>query len=246
MLVNKGLEHYSFTTYKDGQLTCEAKEKTDNPVCLWITGESYENIIKAMTVATIDNIVQLCISGLIGMRSDRKFGDSKSFDLKVVTNMINSINADRVWILEPHSNITLDLIKNSKGIYMNWDKIVGDNVRVYPDAGAAKRYPMRENTIVCDKVRDETGNPTVTIPNPELLEGKDCFIVDDYCDGGRTFTNLANQLKNFGARTVSLCVTHGLFSYGTDLPDIDMIYSTRSLGIELPGVTYVNQENEEN
>ena len=46
--------------------------------------------------------------------------------------------------------------------------------------------------------------------------GRNCLIVDDICDGGGTFIPLAKKLKNAGAKTVTLYVTHGIFSKGLD------------------------------
>ena len=38
--------------------------------------------------------------------------------------------------------------------------------------------------------------------------------MDDICDGGRTFIELAKALKVDGPRSVWLYVTHGIFSQG--------------------------------
>jgi phosphoribosylpyrophosphate synthetase len=43
---------------------------------------------------------------------------------------------------------------------------------------------------------------------------KRVLIVDDICDGGKTFELLAKDLYNAGAEEVNLFVTHGLFSKG--------------------------------
>ncbi|MEL6720431.1 MAG: phosphoribosyltransferase family protein [Bacteroidota bacterium] len=46
------------------------------------------------------------------------------------------------------------------------------------------------------------------------LNAKNCLIVDDICDGGRTFIGLAEALKHKGANRLYLAVSHGIFSYG--------------------------------
>ena len=48
------------------------------------------------------------------------------------------------------------------------------------------------------------------------LKGDDCVIVDDICDGRRTFIGIAQELKKKNAGDIYLCVTHGIFSYGFD------------------------------
>jgi phosphoribosylpyrophosphate synthetase len=62
------------------------------------------------------------------------------------------------------------------------------------------------------------------------VKGKECLIVDDLADGGRTFKYLAEALKKQGASEVYLYVTHGQFNYGFDeLKEcIDHIYCTNS------------------
>ena len=57
------------------------------------------------------------------------------------------------------------------------------------------------------------------------------LIVDDLCDAGGTFIGSAQLLRDAGARSVSLYVTHGVFSKGTAAllsQGIDNIYSTTS------------------
>ncbi|MGJ8713927.1 MAG: phosphoribosyltransferase family protein [Maribacter stanieri] len=62
------------------------------------------------------------------------------------------------------------------------------------------------------------------------VKGKECLIVDDLADGGRTFKFLAEALKKQGATKVFLYVTHGQFNYGFDelKESIDHIYCTNS------------------
>jgi ribose-phosphate pyrophosphokinase len=48
------------------------------------------------------------------------------------------------------------------------------------------------------------------------LKGDDCVIVDDICDGGRTFIGIAQELKMKNAGDIYLCVSHGIFSHGFD------------------------------
>jgi ribose-phosphate pyrophosphokinase len=62
---------------------------------------------------------------------------------------------------------------------------------------------------------------------------KDLFIVDDICDGGGTFINIARIIKEneqFKGR-IYLIVTHGIFSRGfEDLGEyFNGIYTTNSI-----------------
>jgi ribose-phosphate pyrophosphokinase len=81
--------------------------------------------------------------------------------------------------------------------------------------------------VPSNKVR-VNGAPQISIQGD--VKGKKCLIIDDLADGGRTFKNLAQELKNQGATAVYLYVTHGQFNYGfEELKEvIDKIYCTNS------------------
>jgi len=65
-------------------------------------------------------------------------------------------------------------------------------------------------------------------------KGKNLVIVDDICDGGRTFIELARVLKEKGANKVALYVTHGIFSQGLDVlkEHIDHVYCVHAFNAE--------------
>lgn len=123
-------------------------------------------------------------------------------------------------------------------------KDVSNNfILVSPDAGASKKiYKLAEqigykgDIITCNKDRDAEGKLTrVVVPdeNGSLGEGKDVIIIDDICDGGATFINIAKQFKANGWKNkIYLIVTHGIFSKGfKELSKyFDGIYCTNSYG----------------
>jgi len=101
-----------------------------------------------------------------------------------------------------------------------------DIVLVSPDAGAYKKiFDVAENFRIKSiatavKVRDlETGKILRTeVPNlPISTTGKEFryVIIDDICDGGRTFIELAKAIKaSRPTAEIYLVVTHGIFSAG--------------------------------
>lgn len=92
----------------------------------------------------------------------------------------------------------------------------------FPDAGASKDTEdfakAGYEIIQCSKKRNPV-NGWITHYSLEsgTAEGKDVLIVDDICDGGKTFELCAQSLLDAGAKSVSLYVTHGIFSKGLDL-----------------------------
>lgn len=235
---------YKINKFKDGQVTAKIIESGD--LHIKIRGNSYEDLF---TIASIkeawdnENTVKknltatLTIYCLIGQRSDRRFNDLESFDLKIITGFINAMNFNRVEILHPHSSITLALINNSREL-KNFDYVkkayndIGNPVLISPDAGAYKTTheiaeKLNADLVPSNKVRIN-GVPVISIQGN--VKNKKCLIVDDLADGGRTFKLLADALKKQGAESVFLYVTHAQFNYGfSELKEsIDHIYCTNS------------------
>ena len=235
---------YELKKFNDGQVASKIIENGD--LVVDIRGNSYEDLFIAASIKeawdasnTMNKsaVSTLTIYCLIGQRSDRRFNENESFDLKVISNFINTMKFDKVQILHPHSPISLALINNSEELshFSFVEKAynsVGNPVLVSPDAGAYKAThdiakKLNADLIPSNKVR-VGGIPTISIQGD--VKGKECLIVDDLADGGRTFKYLAQELKKQGASKVFLYVTHGKFNYGFgELKEsIDHIYCTNS------------------
>ena len=167
-------------------------------------------------------------------RQDRVCNHGEALSIKVFANLINSMNFDRVTTLDNHSDVATALINNCYN--MHCKDLIGSGsdflmsllktpgcVLVSPDAGSNKKVldVAKEfgglDIIRADKVRDtSTGDITGTEVYCDDLGGKTCVIVDDICDGGRTFIELAKKLKEKNAGQIVLYVTHGIFSRGLD------------------------------
>lgn len=179
-------------------------------------------------------------------RYDRHMVDGDSFGLQVFASMLNGLKFDRVLVVDPHSAQTPALIKNCVQIpqhilmldIFNMYKPDFDFL-VAPDDGASKKIyklaqAMNKPVIMMSKVRDPIDGKITGIKQLDQFPdtgSKNCLIVDDICDGGRTFIEAAKVLKANGAGDVSLAVSHGIFSQGiNNLLDngIEHVYSTDS------------------
>ena len=184
-------------------------------------------------------------------RQDRMMDYGEPLSVKVMADILNSLNFDRVVLFDVHSEVSLALINNSVSIRNYW--LVKDVLKDYkggvgpfdkelpyvivsPDAGAYKKIfhlcqaiNYTGEIVQGTKVRDTTTGKIkgMSIDKTDL-SGKNAFIIDDICDGGGTFIGLAEKLKDAGAEKVGLVVSHGIFSKGTDLPGIDHIWTTNS------------------
>lgn len=235
---------YEIKKFKDGQVTAKINESGNLNV--QIRGNTYEDLFAAASIKeawdaenTLNKNVtaSLTIFCLIGQRSDRRFNQGESFDLKVISKFINSMSFDLVKVLHPHSPISLALINNAEKI-SHFDYVkkafddIGNPVLVSPDAGAYKTTheiaeKLEADLVPSNKVRVD-GTPVISIQGE--VKNKKCLIVDDLADGGRTFKFLAEELKKQGALKVFLYVTHAQFNYGFDelKETIDHIYCTNA------------------
>jgi len=180
--------------------------------------------------------VHLYTPYFIGARSDRKFTDGGSNYLKtVICPIINAQNFASVTVLDPHSDVLEACLNNFRKVdnhslvraaltqIDNRDGAQDRIVLVSPDAGAykkvfdvAKAFGIKQ-IITATKVRDIATGKILHTEIPTLDQHRDLkyVIVDDICDGGRTFVELEKAIH--GSRPtaeVYLVVTHGIFSAG--------------------------------
>ena len=193
--------------------------------------------------------ISLYVPYFLGSRSDRKFEDGSIHYLKqVICPIINSQGFDKVTVIDPHSDV-LEALLNNYVKESNWE-LVGHALHniatrekiclVSPDAGAykkifdvAKEFKI-DRIITASKVRDITTGEILRTEIPTLDQHADIkyVIIDDICDGGRTFIELAKAIK--GSRPTAkiyLVVTHGIFSNGFyELSQyFEKIYTTNSV-----------------
>jgi len=205
-----------------------------------------------------EKTIRLYIPYCVGGRSDRKFQDGGiNYIKQVLAPIINSQGYEKVTIMDPHSDVLEACINNFEKVdnlrvvqdslikYWTSDgKIISDMSKIVflsPDAGALKKvhkvadnFQSKYDVVVCTKHRDLNGKLSkTTVPLTDEMLDKDLFIVDDICDGGGTFINIARIIKEneqFKGR-IYLIVTHGIFSRGfEDLGEyFNGIYTTNSI-----------------
>ena len=184
--------------------------------------------------------IHLFIPYFLGARSDRKFVTGTSNYLKtVIAPVINSQKFNSVTVVDPHSDVleacindfrkidNVDLVKFALSDIVHPSIGLKRTFFISPDAGALKKvYHVAENVgytnevIIASKHRDiVTGNILETrVPGVEdLPNNTDFILIDDICDGGRTFIELAKAIKakRPGSRdNYYLIITHGIFSAG--------------------------------
>lgn len=161
-------------------------------------------------------------------RQDRVCNAGESFALKIFMRTLLQFGIfNTLTVVDPHSEVFNDLFYK-----WNYDNVTLTEIKqwectknlpkfdwiIAPDAGAldkAKFTQPNSKHLSLNKVR--VGSEVIYESlNPNILSGHIC-IVDDICDGGKTFIALAQMLNETQREiaSISLYVTHGIFSQGT-------------------------------
>ena len=175
-------------------------------------------------------------------RQDRVMIPGEPLSVKVYADIINALQLDEIQVLDPHSEVTPALLNNCT-VIPNYhfieeviQKIGNEVLLISPDGGALKKiYKVSEylggvEVVECSKSRDvKTGKLSGFKVYSDNLDGKDCLIVDDICDGGGTFIGLAEELKSKNVGNLYLAVSHGIFNKGFEsLSVFQKIFTTNS------------------
>ena len=224
----------------ESHVTLSANEIKENIVieALLDSGDRIMELL--LTVDAIRRIqpatkINLTIPYFPYARQDRVCNPGEALSVKVMADLINNLKCDRINIVDPHSDVTPALLDNCHVVSQaeilqtsplakrireeNWALIA-------PDAGAEKKThevakSLSSGDFIPDvfyagKVRDtKTGRITATTFHGDV-ERRKVLIVDDICDGGRTFIELAKVLQDKGSKEIYLYVTHGIFSKGLE------------------------------
>lgn len=158
------------------------------------------------------------------------------FSLKYVAQIINDLKFNRVTVADPHSHVLEGAVNNlvvrhpvaeinaitDSRIYDDYDLVF------YPDNGAAKKYAefINKPYRFGNKRRDLDTGKIITydvIAEPEDIKDKKILMIDDLVMGGRTFVEAASALREMGAKTVDVYVTHMM-------PQARFFYNSRGNG----------------
>lgn len=232
-----------FLTFNGGEEHCEIvgipeTNDEDNSITFSILNPTSKNLIRLMiAVNTIRNSytgkadIELVLPYIPGGRQDRidVYNDKRlPLTIKAYADFINAMDFNHVYTIDPHSDVTPAVINNcgaqthrhifDKTIYSN--HYAGHKIFLFPDAGAAKKYEKQYADLgdieFCTKKRNmETGTLSDTVvPDVSRYTDSWIFIIDDICDGGRTFLNMAEKMGRIAKTNTVLSVTHGIFSQG--------------------------------
>lgn len=200
-------------------------------------------------------LAQLVIPYFPSARQDRVMIKGEPLSVKVYADIINGLGFKKVTVFDAHSEVTPALLNHCNAVpnhhfVQEVIKQIGmEPLLVSPDGGALKKiYKVSEflnglDVLECSKHRDvKTGKLEGFKVYSDDLNGRDCLVVDDICDGGGTFIGLAEELKRKNAGKLYLAVSHGIFSKGVAhlTTCFDHIFTTNSFKeLDHTGVTQI-------
>jgi ribose-phosphate pyrophosphokinase len=240
---------YKINQFPDGQQTITITEELDSAERYEIEIQSRLNSFQDLELVICANQalremgvskVSLYVPYFLGARSDRKFLKGSCHYLKsVICPIINAQGFSKVTVLDPHSDVLEACLLNYRKLdnrevirfaLDNLGEIPLEEIHVVaPDTGALKKiHSVAErfklpNFLVASKQRDPRTNRIIKtrisgVPTDPAQ--KVFIIVDDICDTGGTFIEVAKAIKEVRSEAagyrdkVYLIVTHGIFSKG--------------------------------
>ena len=184
------------------------------------------HLLQLMTlIRTINEQVDVCLTlpYLPYARQDKEVSNEATFALHTFLGLIAPV-FDSLVVFDPHSeNLLHQYFGDSVTCVEPCDEItlaIQDSeagILCFPDVSASKRYPSLSEYpfVYMEKVRNQsTGEITgMTMHGEAEVKEKNVLIVDDLCDGGRTFREAAKILYQNWASEVNLYISHGIFSH---------------------------------
>ncbi len=157
-------------------------------------------------------------------RQDRKTKAREPITAKLVANLLTTAGADRVISMDLHAaqiqgyfDIPVDHLSGVPRLAEYFKDIVDEEtVIVSPDLGGVTRARTFANLLDLPIAIIEKRRPKANVAEVMNIigdiDGKNVILIDDIIDTAGTITQAASVLKNFGAKKVYGCATHGVLS----------------------------------
>ena len=166
-------------------------------------------------------------------RQDRSMEDGQSASLVFVCNYLKMLNFEKIFVWDAHSYVLENMFP--AGVFHNVSQQrclkksleasgefygISRFAFVAPDAGAYKKTckvaeMSGSEVLTATKTRNSKGVFTqLNFEKSDIKSVDVLYVVDDICDGGATFIELAKAIRKISNVDLCLIVTHGIFSKG--------------------------------
>ena len=136
----------------------------------------------------------------------------RSLVFHLILRIVKFLKVRHIITLDIHSDKQDDFIINILPHEIYGSRFLNRNlIVVAPDIGALNRslqfaHYLNTALVTINKKTNE-------IRNGDLVRNRDCLIVDDIIDSGRTLNNAVNILRKLEARRIVTCITHDFKKY---------------------------------
>lgn len=158
-------------------------------------------------------------------KGDKKDEPRVSIRARVCAECLELAGSDRIVTMDLHSPQVQGFFKKPvdhlQGMQLQCEYIkslkLENYVIVSPDAGFAKEAReysacLKVPTVIGDKARYDHSENAKILELIGDVKDKDAIIVDDFTISGGTLIDLANTLKEHGAKRIFACVSHILLN----------------------------------
>lgn len=240
LLNNHPINHFLFPG-GEFQLKLPHVLNSERAILTWKPIDASQIIFLALTVNALRNLkiydIDLEILYLPYARQDRVCSVGEANSLEVICHFLDNLRVTTIRIWDVHNEQrTKELFHHTHVLFVTATHIfdryeildnldLGELIICAPDKGAYSRVDDLVNyfslpELCMSKERClETGRIIGLKLNEfdRYLDSSAILIVDDICDGGSTFNQAAQVLREHGTGSLYLYVTHGIFSKGLDL-----------------------------
>lgn len=131
----------------------------------------------------------------------------KSSSFQLILDIIKFLKVRYIITLDIHKNNQDKFIINILPHEIYGHKFLNQKlVIVSPDIGAKERSEKFANYLKTDLVIIDKKNNKTT--NLDVVQNRECLIIDDIIDSGKTLRNAIAILKKAGAKNIKTCITH--------------------------------------
>ena len=236
LLLNNQQVHFIDFPNKERRLDLPKELVKDMNTVIWHydnDGSIFELLLFEKVMFQLKKPYDLIIGYMPYSRMDRIQEDTTAFSLELLCKLLanNTIMLNKVFVSDPHSPVTLELLhKNS---------IPAEELN-YSLADAVMEYAKYPNVIICEKTRDfATGRITdmkshihkqTTTPDSDAP----LIIIDDLCSYGGTFIRAIDTVKkldNVTSNDAWLIVTHAeqAIDEGSVMTTFNKVFCTDSI-----------------
>ena len=228
------LGNLSRSTFANGEIYVRPEESVRGADCFVMQSHSVpinDNIMEQLI--TIDALRRASARSITAVmpffgysRQDKKVLPREPITARLVSDLLMKAGADRLVSVDLHTGQLQGFISKpfdsltAMPIITDYlsDKLEGKTTVLSPDAGGVKRaerYARHLDASVAFiyKRRDPTEhNESAALSMAGKVTDRNVVIVDDMIDTAGTVCNAAEMMRDYGAISVRVAATHGIFS----------------------------------